>query len=284
MIGGVPEHFNLPWHLSIEAGEFEEAGIKLNWKDFHGGTGAMTKALRAGELDIAVALTEGVVSEIIKGSPTRILQFYVDSPLIWGIHVNYKSEFETVNDLRAKRYAISRFGSGSHLISIVNAQQRGWSAAAQQFEVVGNLEGALEALTNGTADALLWEKFMTKPFVDRRKVRRIGVCTPPWPCFVIVAREDKLAQHPEAIKRICAIILKAGADFSQRKDAVELVAKNYGLQPEDAAEWFAHTEWASTSAIEKVKLNNVMNSLKEIGIIEEARDPIDLCWSETELI
>ena len=28
-ITGVPEHFNLPWHLCIEGGEFEEMGIDL---------------------------------------------------------------------------------------------------------------------------------------------------------------------------------------------------------------------------------------------------------------
>lgn len=32
-IGGVPEHFNLPWHLAIEDGAFKEAGIDLQWQD-----------------------------------------------------------------------------------------------------------------------------------------------------------------------------------------------------------------------------------------------------------
>ncbi|MGB5462344.1 MAG: ABC transporter substrate-binding protein, partial [Aureibaculum sp.] len=45
-IGGVPEHFNLPWHLAIEEGKFTNEGIDLKWKEFPDGTGAMNKALR----------------------------------------------------------------------------------------------------------------------------------------------------------------------------------------------------------------------------------------------
>ncbi|NNM17841.1 MAG: ABC transporter substrate-binding protein, partial [Croceitalea sp.] len=35
---GVPEHFNLPWHLAIEEGAFEARGIDLVWTDIPEGT------------------------------------------------------------------------------------------------------------------------------------------------------------------------------------------------------------------------------------------------------
>ena len=44
-VGGVPEHFNLPWHLCIENDEFKNEDINVIWKDFPDGTGAMTRAL-----------------------------------------------------------------------------------------------------------------------------------------------------------------------------------------------------------------------------------------------
>lgn len=50
-IGGVPEHFNLPWHLALEEGLFLKAGVSVEWIDFPEGTGAMNKALRAKEID-----------------------------------------------------------------------------------------------------------------------------------------------------------------------------------------------------------------------------------------
>ena len=63
-IAGVPEHFNLPWHLCIENGEFENVGIDLHWTDVPEGTGKMCQMLREGETDIAVILTEGIVKDI----------------------------------------------------------------------------------------------------------------------------------------------------------------------------------------------------------------------------
>ena len=44
-IGGVPEHFNLPWRMAIEEGRFREAGIQLHWSDMGGGTGQMIRGL-----------------------------------------------------------------------------------------------------------------------------------------------------------------------------------------------------------------------------------------------
>jgi len=45
-IGGVPEHFNLPWHRTIANKDFETKGIDLQWADYPGGTGAMMQDLR----------------------------------------------------------------------------------------------------------------------------------------------------------------------------------------------------------------------------------------------
>ena len=53
-IGGVPEHFNYPWYLTLKNKEYTQQGINLRWKDFPGGTGDMCKALRSGDfLEVA---------------------------------------------------------------------------------------------------------------------------------------------------------------------------------------------------------------------------------------
>ena len=54
-VGGVPEHFNAPWHSAASKGAFTAAGLQIDWVDFPGGTGAMNKALRQGEIDVALA-------------------------------------------------------------------------------------------------------------------------------------------------------------------------------------------------------------------------------------
>ena len=55
-IAGVPEHFNLPWHLCIENGEFEAENIDLQWIDVQEGTGKMCQMLRNEETDIAIII------------------------------------------------------------------------------------------------------------------------------------------------------------------------------------------------------------------------------------
>jgi sulfonate transport system substrate-binding protein len=45
-VGGVPEHFNLPWHLALEQGLFAKRGLDLTWIDVPNGTGAMVCILK----------------------------------------------------------------------------------------------------------------------------------------------------------------------------------------------------------------------------------------------
>ena len=59
-IVGVPEHFNLPWHMAIEDGIFEDKGIDLEWTDVPEGTGKMCQLLQEGQTDLAIILTEGI--------------------------------------------------------------------------------------------------------------------------------------------------------------------------------------------------------------------------------
>ncbi|CAE7824335.1 unnamed protein product, partial [Symbiodinium sp. KB8] len=91
-VGGVPEHFNLPWYTAVENKEFEAAGVQVDFEEVPGGTGAMMSALREGKIDIVVALTEGIISNIINDD---------------------KREEQPVG--------VSRMGSGSHLMSFLLA-------------------------------------------------------------------------------------------------------------------------------------------------------------------
>ena len=226
-IVGVPEHFNLPWHLCIENGEFEEAGIDLQWTDVPEGTGKMCQLLREGKTDIAVILTEGIVKDITAGNPSKIVQIYVESPLIWGIHVDAKSKYQTLSDLENTKVAISRMGSGSHLMSIINAQNEGWNSIDLQFEIVNTIDGAVKALSDGKADYFMWEKYMTKPLVDNGTFRRIADCPTPWPCFVIAVRQEILQTHIQTIQHILEIINRTTSEFKYIPSIDKTLAERY---------------------------------------------------------
>ncbi|HET8697384.1 MAG TPA: ABC transporter substrate-binding protein, partial [Gammaproteobacteria bacterium] len=114
----MPEHFNLPWHLALDAGA--PGGVAAQWQDFPDGSGAMAEALRERRLDAAMLLTEGAVAGIARSGGFKIVSLYTESPLLWGIHVPASSRFRAVADIAGARYAISRRGSGSHLMAFVH--------------------------------------------------------------------------------------------------------------------------------------------------------------------
>jgi ABC-type nitrate/sulfonate/bicarbonate transport system substrate-binding protein len=267
-IAGVPEHFNLPWHLSIENGDFEKENIDLQWTDVPEGTGKMCQMLRDGETDIAVILTEGIVKDIVAGNPSKIVQVYVESPLIWGIHVAAKSNYKTLADLENTKVAISRLGSGSQLMAYVNADNQGWKTDNLQFEIINTIDGAVEALTNGTADYFMWERFMTKPLVDKGIFRRIADCPTPWPCFVIAVREEVLEKNPVLISKILAIINQITQEFKDIPSIDKTLASNYHQKIEDIQEWLSLTKW-SQKPLSAEMLNKVQNQLFQLKIIDK---------------
>ncbi|CAM1340384.1 substrate-binding domain-containing protein [Tenacibaculum amylolyticum] len=268
-VGGVPEHFNYPWYITLKNKAYTKEGINLRWQDFPGGTGAMSKALREGSIDIAIVLTEGIIKDIIDGNPSKIIQTYVKSPLIWGIHVGAKSKFKSINDLENATVAISRYGSGSHLMAIVNAYNNGWDINKLQFKVVKNLQGGIDALTNGEADYFMWEHFTTKPLVDNGTFRRLGDCPTPWPCFVVAIRDEVLEKHPEEIKKVLEIINSCTADFKDIENIDETLAIRYEQQLEDIQEWLSITEWNDGKPITENLLTDIQNKMIGFNVISE---------------
>lgn len=267
-IAGVPEHFNLPWHLAIENGDFEKENIDLQWTNVPEGTGKMCQMLRDGETDITVILTEGIVKDIVAGNPSKIVQMYVESPLIWGIHVAANSHYNTLADLQNAKVAISRLGSGSQLMAYVNADNQGWKTDNLQFEIVNTIDGAVEALTNGTADYFMWERFMTKPLVDKGVFRRIADCPTPWPCFVIAVREEVLENNPTIISTILSIINQTTQEFKEIPSIDKTLSSKYHQKINDIQEWLSLTEWSQNSLTVEM-LNKVQNQLFQLKIIDK---------------
>ena len=267
-IAGVPEHFNLPWQMCIEDGEFDAVGIELEWTDVPEGTGKMCQMLRDGETDIAVILTEGIIKDIAAGNPSKIVQVYVQSPLIWGIHVAANSNYKTLADLENKKVAISRFGSGSQLMSIVNAENQKWDASKLEFEVVNTIDGAVEALTSGKADYFMWERFMTQPLVNSGIFRRIADCPTPWPCFVIAVRNEFLENNPNVIEQILEIINTTTEEFKIIPSIDRTLASKYNQEVEAIQEWLKLTKW-SQKQMNTQTFDKIIEQLLKLQIIEK---------------
>lgn len=276
-VGGVPEHFNLAWHLAMENGSFKKAGIEIDWQDVPGGTGAMCKSLREGELDIAIGLTEGMISDIMQGNPSKIVQFYVNSPLRWGIYASGRSAIQSVDDMAGKRYAISRYKSGSHLMARVNASRNGLTVRDEDFVVVGNLEGARKALAADEAQLFMWEKFTTKPYADSGEFKFIGECRTPWPCFVIAVSDQFLAQHRQALVTILNTVQLSCLLLKNNSAASQLIASRYGITEADAAAWFKELEYVYYPELNEYQMLDVFVQMKQFGLIDRIPALDEVC-------
>ncbi|AEV34308.1 ABC-type nitrate/sulfonate/bicarbonate transport system, periplasmic component [Owenweeksia hongkongensis DSM 17368] len=264
---GVPEHFNFPWQLALRSGDFESAGINLNWQNAGGGTGAMAKDLQEGKVDLAVMLTEGAITEIVGGNPSRIVSTYVQSPLNWGVHTSAKASISNVSDAVNKPFAISRYNSGSHLMAYVYGKNKGFDLGHNDFNLVQNLDGARHSLKENPEQLFLWEKYTTKPLVDCGEFKIIDHCPTPWPSFVIVVRKEFLLENEQLIDAVLGIVKKHTEILTANPEAASLIANEYHLEEGDAKAWYETVSWELSNDVDENMLVGVSEVLSDLDIL-----------------
>ncbi len=273
-IGGVPEHFNLPWQLALENGLFESANIDVQWSFYAGGTGAMTAALSRGELDMAILLTEGYTSAVSQGLKATIVKTYIESPLVWGIYTGFDNPLNELDQQQSLRYAVSRFGSGSHLMAMVHARKRGIRIDENQFQVIQSLHGGIDALISKKSDVFYWEKFMTRPFVKDRSVRLIGEFQAPWSGFLIVAENYSLLHKEKEIKAVLDLMIPSCIQFKESKLTPQQLMRRFEMTETESRSWLHATEWNNNYNFNLRSLENAKTALGSIGYPTEKIDTL----------
>lgn len=259
-IGGVPEHFNLPWQLALEQDVFSARNARVSWTYFAGGTGVMTDALQAGELDIALMLTEGFVSAYHRGLRAKIVKVYTDTPLTWGIYSGFP-DTPPIDGPHERVYAISKRGSGSHLMARIHAKQLGFHPENHQYLEVSNLENAIKSLASKEADYFYWEKYTTLPYVKKGLLVKVGEFHAPWCGFVVVANEDALAEKGRSIIDIMNIMNIRCAEFMVNRENIFRVSNRFEIATSAAQEWFDSTRYCVDFAIRRRDLLAVHEAL-----------------------
>jgi len=267
-VGGVPEHFNLPWKLCIESGSLSEKDIDVTWTDFYSGTGAMVQALNEGNVDVATLLTEGAVAALAKDdSQFELYSFYTKTPLIWGVHVPAETEIKTLSDIKDSTFVISRYGSGSHLMAYLLAESLGLNIDKLKFKIINNLDGARQQFRSGGNYVFLWEKFMTKPYVDNGEMLRLSDFPTPWSCFVTCVRKSILNSHKKQIDRVMQNVLQTANELKTSPLAEKLIAREYQLEIPDVRNWLKTIEWQTSINLNKKLVKKVKNKLKQLDLI-----------------
>ena len=237
------------------------------------GAGAMIESLKAEEVDMIVALTEGLVADITKGSDVRILGTYVQSPLCWAISAGSQSPIHSTGDLKGGTFAISRYGSGSHLMAYVLAMQRGWDPQKDiNFKVVGAFKALRDSVndlsTGEGTSAFMWETFTTKPYHDSGEVRRVGDITTPWPCFMVAGLKDRVTEHLQDYKRALAAVNEAAQIFKKERDTMPAtISNNYGINEDDAKLWYKDVNIVAHRFVSQTALETALRVLVQTGVL-----------------
>eukprot|EP00397_Hematodinium_sp_SG-2012_P008059 GEMP01008113.1.p1 GENE.GEMP01008113.1~~GEMP01008113.1.p1 ORF type:complete len:884 (+),score=177.90 GEMP01008113.1:60-2654(+) len=263
-VGGVPEHFNAPFHLATQDCAYGD--VEVNWQTFPGGTGAMADALKSKEADICVMLTEGAVCQIANGAPLRIVGTYVASSLHWGVHKKAGRSVPS-NPI----FGVSRMGSGSHLMAFIYAKQLGIDINNARFEVVGGLDGAKTAMAKEEIDLFLWEKFTSKHMCDCGEWEVVSIVPSPWPCFSFVAREEVLQTKTNVIRRFIEVTSKYCRSFKKNggDSSVAYVSKSHAMSIEDARTWLNETEWLCMEEMSEKALVETLRYLTSVNMCKQ---------------
>ncbi|KAH9909651.1 hypothetical protein F4778DRAFT_775565 [Xylariomycetidae sp. FL2044] len=281
-IGYVPEHFSTPIFFAQK-----HFGLEATLIPFPSGTGHMITAIRAGEIDIGIGLTEawvaGLGKEDVQGDGGyRIVGTYVETPLCWAISTGAKRpEIKSVSDLKGSKIGISRLGSGSQVMGYVLADQQGWLTSSSSppysdFVILQNFANLRNAVNDGTADFFMWEHFTSKKYYDSGEIRRVGEIYTPWSSWKIVASTSLVGDDNKPDPRIADLFSKLDQGIkyfdAHQDEAVKHISTELDYSEEDAREWLTTVRFASqTEGVDLKVVQSCIGILRKAGVLAEGK-------------
>ncbi|CAK7216863.1 hypothetical protein SCUCBS95973_002954 [Sporothrix curviconia] len=275
-VGYVPEHFSTPIHYAKT-----HFGLDAETVPYPSGTGHMITALRAGDIDVGIGLTEGWVAGLGKEAAGaggyQIVGTYVETPLCWAISSGIgRDDISSVAALQGSKIGVSRIGSGSFVMGFVLADQQGWleDGEKQPFKdtvVLNTFANLRNAVNDGSADFFMWEHFTSKRYYDNKEIKRVGEIYTPWSSWKIVASTAVVssAEKEAQLQDLFAKLDQGIAHFNANpEESVKYISTALDYSEEDAREWLKtvrfpeHTRGVSLSTIE-----NCIGILQKAGVL-----------------
>jgi len=231
-IGWVFAMANAPILVAKENGYFDEQGLDVNILSYPNGP-QVHQAMSAGELDMAYIGSTPVYHWYDRGSKSRILAKvnYGQAALI----ANINSGISTQNDLKGKRIAALRKGSGMDVL--LRGYVFGESSKLLPGKDVTLISMPSDmmgpSVESGSVDAaFLWEPFTTKYLIRgaTRAILNMNEAVPNYPWYVVAAPLETLTKKRAAVVKVLAAHRKAVKFLNSSPDAGnELIAMTFKL-------------------------------------------------------
>ncbi|GAA6010613.1 hypothetical protein JCM10207_007765 [Rhodosporidiobolus poonsookiae] len=274
-IAYVPEHFASPL-LQLAA---KDDTIQL--VPCPSGTGQIMSAIKAGEVDLAIALTESLIAGIAKNTAEfKLVGTYVTSPLNWAVIVGKDSKYQKLDDLRGEKIGISRIGSGSQVMASYMGLREKWVDAEGkvepiQFEVLDTFKNLRDGVNDGRAAAFMWEWFTTKPYLD--EVRFIGSVPTPWHSWAIVGSPSTLSSDSPLLPVLDNFLtnltssIQSFDNLSARETtSKEFIKGHFGYPEEDVKAWLEQVSYpkGDVREIDEAMVKETLSTLEAAGVLK----------------
>ena len=147
-----PAYVNVPLWVAQQRGLLERRGLQATERIL-GTTHGVTKALRDGEVDIALTAPEGSIADALAGGPLRVVAGLIDRPPLSMIAL---PRHHTVGDLRGGRIGTSSLTEGTRHVAERMLAAHGLTYPDDyDFALEGSHVERWKALQAGTIDAAL---------------------------------------------------------------------------------------------------------------------------------
>ncbi|EMD34031.1 hypothetical protein CERSUDRAFT_141460 [Gelatoporia subvermispora B] len=275
-VGYVREHFSSPLLQYAEA----DGGKTFTLVECPSGTGQLIQRLTNDEIDVALALTDPLISGIAKGSDAyKLVGTYVTTPLNWAVITGKDTKFQQISDLQETTLGISRLGSGSQTMAYVMALQQGWPTDNLHFKINNDIRGLVDSVNDGSTSAFMWEWFTTKPWLDAGEVRFIGSVPTPWPSWMIAAHPTRAST--DALRTFLGELTNYVRAFDsaekRAQDDVEFIKAKFGYPEEDVKAWLKTVGYThDCSAISGQVISDTLSVLEKAGFIRSPEGGFDV--------
>ncbi|KAK7463504.1 hypothetical protein VKT23_006852 [Stygiomarasmius scandens] len=266
-IGFVKEHFSSPLLQFAEA----DRGKTFTLIECPSGTGQLITRLDKDEIDIAIALTDPLISGIAKGNQAyKLVGSYVATPLNWAVITGKESKYNAIADLRNTTIGISRLGSGSQTMAYVMGFQQGWSTEDMKFKVNNDIYGLVDSVKEGSTSAFMWEWFTTKPWLDKGDVRFIGAVPTPWPSWLIAARPSASSDAmKEFLTTLTTYVTKFDSEESRAKKNIAFIRDKFNYKEEDIQAWLKTVKYPKDClTIDSKVIKDTLETLEKASVVK----------------
>jgi ABC-type phosphate/phosphonate transport system substrate-binding protein len=267
-VGYVREHFSSPLLQYSK----EDSGKTFNLVECPSGTGQLISRLTNDEIDIAIALTDPLISGIANGSKAyKLVGSYVSTPLNWAVITGNDSKYNQISDLKDTTLGISRYGSGSYTMAYVMALQQEWPIDSLKFQVNNDIRGLIDSVNDGSTSAFMWEWFTTKPFMDAGEVRFIGSVPTPWPSWMIAANLDRAAKEELKVflSDLSGYVRAFNSDEKRAKANVDFIETEFGYPRTDIQAWLNTVGYPDNcGSISQKVVVETLNVLEKAGVVK----------------